>query len=199
MTPGPTGDRRGGLKAQLIDWLHEPLGLRIAVVGAILLAGYGGVYTPLSAQIGTMDRKITREQKLAVLAEKLEQLQMHCKQIEKWLPKQTDNKEWMQYMLDGIRKFPLKLVRLDFLAPRPVGPYQALVMRIEVEGSYFQLDQLLRWLETNPRLLRVDDINIGLAKQEQQSFGRTMGREKEKKEENRDNMVMGITVLGLGG
>jgi Tfp pilus assembly protein PilO len=165
------------------------------------LAGYGGIYTPLNAQIEGMNRKIDREKKLAVLAEKIERLQTQCKQIDNWLPKQTDSKEWMQYMLDGIRKLPLKLVKLDFLAPRPVGPFQALVMRIEVEGSYYDLDRLLRWIETNPRLLRVDDIGIGLAKQEQAAAApvRSAGRDKEKKEENRDKMVMGITVLGLGG
>ena len=145
-----------------------------------------------------MNRKIVREQKLAVLAEKIEQLQTQCKQIDNWLPKQTDSKEWMQYMLDGIRKLPLKLVKLDFLAPRTVGPYQAMVMRIEVEGSYYDLDRLLRWIETNPRLLRVDDVGIGLAKQDP-TAGKPMGRDKEKKAENRDTMIMGITVLGLGG
>lgn len=195
MTPGTPGDRRGGLKNQLNDLLHDPLGLRVVVIGAILLAGYGAVYTPLSARNDVRNRTIKREQKLADLAEKLEHLQAQCKRLDKWLPKQSDNKEWMQYMLDGIRKFPVKLSKLDCLAPRPVGPYQAVVMRIEMEGSYYELDEFLRWLEQNPRLLRIDEISIGLAKRDQPG-GRN---QKEEKKVDRDAMVMGITVLGLGG
>ena len=101
---------------------------------------------------------------MAELADSLEQLQAQCSSFAKRLPQQADSKEWMQYMHEGIRGFPLKLSKLDCLTPKQIGPYQAVVLTIELEGSFFDLDQFLRWLESNPRLLRVDDISIALAK-----------------------------------
>jgi hypothetical protein len=46
MTPTEPGERRTGLKAIVLERLHHPLQLRLLVMGAVLLAGYGGVYMP---------------------------------------------------------------------------------------------------------------------------------------------------------
>jgi hypothetical protein len=60
-----------------------------------------------------------------------------------------------------------------------------------VGGSLYDLDAFLRWLETNPRMFRIDDITIGL----------TLGAQlnKDKSERNLDDMVMRITVQGMAG
>ena len=189
MAPTETGERRADLKAQLLGRLHDPLQLRILLIGAVLLAGYAGVYTPLTAQIAETTTKLGRERKMAELANSLEQLQARCGSFAKRIPQQADSKEWLQYMHEGIRRFPLKPTKLDCLTPRQVGPYRAVVLTIALEGSFFDLDQFLRWLETNPRLLRVDEINIALAKSKEMS--------KQKGEENKDDMVMQLTVLGM--
>jgi Tfp pilus assembly protein PilO len=191
MTQTPSGDRRSNLKAKLVERLHDPLQLRILLIGAVLAAGYFGVYTPLTAQIAETTGKIGRERKLAELADSLEHLQTQVGMFAKRLPYQADSKEWLEYMHEGIRGFPVKLYRLDCLTPRRTGPYQVVVLQIEVGGSLYDLDKLLRWLETNARLFRVDDIMIGMA------YGRQPS--KEKSEQNLDDMVMRVTVLGLAG
>jgi Tfp pilus assembly protein PilO len=183
MIPTETGDRRANLKNLLLERLHDPLQLRILVIGVLLLVGYMGVYTPLSEQIAATTQKIRKEQKLAELAGDLEQLQTQCNSFAKRLPQQADSKEWMQYMHEGVRGFPLKLSKLESLALQQIGPCQVVALRIELEGSYFDLDQFLRWLELNPRLLRADEMSITLAKSR----------------ENRDDMIMQLTVLGMAG
>ena len=190
MAPTETGERRADLKAQLLGWLHDPLQLRILLIGAVLLAGYAGVYTPLSAQIAETTTKLSRERKMAELADSLEQLQARCDSFAKRIPQQADSKEWLQYMHEGIRRFPLKPTKLDCLTQRQVGPYRAVVLTITLEGSFFDLDQFLRWLESNPRLLRVDDISIALASSNERA---NMGSAR-----NKDDMIMRLTVLGMG-
>jgi hypothetical protein len=191
MTPNETGERRNDLKSQLIERLHNPLQLRILVIGTVLLAGYGAVYVPLTTQIAKTAQALDRERKMAVLAQSLEHLQTQCARFAKRLPQQADSKEWMQYMHEGIRTFPLKLSKLDCLAPRQIGPYKVMVLTIELEGSLFDLDRFLRWIETNPRFLRADEITIALA------AGKERG--KPKGSENKDDMTMKLTVLGMAG
>ena len=184
MIPLETEERRVGLKTKLLERLHDPLQLRIVVIGAVLLAGYGGVYTPLAAQVAETTRQITRERKMAELAVGIEQLQERCSSFAKRLPQHTDSKEWMQYVHEGIRQFPLTLSKLACLPPQQVGPYKAIVLQIELEGSFLDVDRFLRWLESNPRLFRVDDITIA------------PGKDKD----NTDRMMMvKLTVLGMAG
>jgi Tfp pilus assembly protein PilO len=183
MIPQGTEERRASLKAKLLERLHDPLQLRIVVIGAVLLAGYGGVYLPLAARVDETTRRIARERTMAELAAGIEQLQAQCRDFAKRLPQHADGKEWMQYMHEGIRRFPLKLSKLDCLASQQIGPYKAIVLQIELVGSFFDLDQFLRWLESNPRLFRADDITIAPGK----------GKD------NKDGMMMKLTVLGMAG
>ena len=185
MTPTETGERRTDLKAQLLERLHDPLQLRICVIGAVLLIGYGGVYMPLTAQIAETTQKIEREQKMAELADSLEPLQAQCGSFAKRISQPAESKQWTQYVHEGVRRFPLTLTKLDYLPPKQFGPYKAVVLRIELEGSFFDLDQFLRWLDSNPRLFRADDINIALA------------NGKENGNTNKDDMMMQLTVLGM--
>ena len=191
MIPTETGERRAGLKAQLLERLHDPLQLRILVIGLVLAAGYGGVYMPLGAQIAETQANLAREKKMADLAANLEQLQAQQRSFDKRLPHQADTKEWTQYVYEGIRSFPLKMSRLNCLGLKRIGPYRVVALQIELEGSYFDLDQFLRWLESNPRLFRTDEISIGLVNAKQQG--------KQKDDENLDDMRMKLTVLGMAG
>lgn len=202
MIPGDTGERRADLKSRLLERMHDPLQLRITVLGIVLFLGYSGVYLPLDAQISATKQELVRERKLADLASSLEQLQSQCRSFAKRLPQQADSKEWMQYMHEGVRSFPLKLSKLDCLPPRKVGPYPIVVLKLELEGSYYDLDQFLRWIESNPRLLRADEIDISLAKivkVVEKGKDKSKDKSKEVEKEPKDDMVMRVTVLGLAG
>ncbi len=152
--------RTGGLKSNLLEQLHDPVRLRFCVIAAVLALGYFAVYSPMYGNIVEMTKKIERDKKLIGLAIDREKLQKQYDEFKDRIPKQTDGKEWVQYVLDGIRRFPLKLVKLDCPEPKRVSPYRAIVLKIELEGNFFDLDKFLRWIESNGRLLRVDEISI---------------------------------------
>lgn len=195
MATPEAGERRNDVKAQLIERLHDPLQLRLILIGLVLLVGYFAVYSPLSVDIARTTKKLKRERTRAELGGSIEQLQAQCKSYNDRLTQQADSKEWMQYMLDGIRGFSLELCKLDCQPPKSFGPYQAVVFKIELRGSYYELDRYLRWLETNPRLFRTDQIGISLAKKAKK--GPKVGNDEA--EANKDDMVMQLTVCGMAG
>ena len=128
MTPTDSGDRRASLKAGLLERLHDPLQLRICVIAVVLLVGYGAVYQPLSDKIDETKRKLDRDKKLLDLAGSIEQLQEQYRSFEGRLPQQVDTKEWVQYVLEGIRRLPLKMseIRLSPTATnRPLSGRRA--------------------------------------------------------------------------
>jgi hypothetical protein len=179
MTPTESGDRRAGLKSNLLERLYDPLQLRICVMSAVLLLGYGAIYMPLNNQITETSKKLDRDKKLLDLAGRLEQLQQQYQTVAKRIPPQADSKEWVQYVLEGIRSFPLKLTKLDFREPKQVGPYRVVVLQVELEGSCFDMDRLLCWFESNRRLFRADEVRIIPAR------------------DNKNILVLQLTVLGL--
>ena len=160
MTPTETNERRTDLKAKLLERLHDPLQLRLCVLAVVLAVGYGAVYSPLSDQIALTTRKIARDQHLLDLAVTMEHLQKHYHAFADRVPPQSDSKEWGQYVLEGIRQYPLRLSKLDCREPQQLGPYKAVVLQIELEGSFLDLNKFLLWLESNHRLLRADQIKI---------------------------------------
>jgi Tfp pilus assembly protein PilO len=194
MAGNENGERRSDLKAQLIDRLHDPLQLRILLIGLVLTIGYFGVFTPLSQEINRTTKAVDRERKLATLAERIEELQKQSDSYKNRLPQQADGKEWMQYILDGVRNFPLKLTRLDCLPPKTIGPYKAVVLQIELEGSFFDLNRFIRWIETNPRLFRMDEIQIGLM-----GGKKALKKAKLDEEVDKDTMEMQLTITGMAG
>ena len=150
-------------------------------MAVVLLTGYFAVYRPLSDQIDETTRKVDRDRKLLDLAGSIEQLQKQYHSLEDRLPQQVDAKEWVQYVLEGIRRLPLKMQRLDCRSPQQLGPYQVIVLHVQLEGTFFDLDTFLRWLESNQRLLRADEVRLAPA-------GGIKG-----------NMTLGVTVLGMAG
>jgi len=96
------------------------------------------------------------------------------------LPKDTDTNEWIQYVIGGVRKLPVKLVNLDSADPRRVGPFEAVELRVEVRGYYHGLESFLDWVETNERLFRVDSVAVTPMR-------------------NSNQLEMTVTLLGLRG
>ncbi len=179
MTPAQTGDRRADIKANLLERLHDPVQLRIVMLAVVLLIGYVAIDMPLGEQIAAKSRKLKSDERLLALAERLERLQEQYNSFADRIPAQTDGKEWVQYVLEGTRRFPLKLSKLECRDPKQLGPYKAVVLQIELEGSFFDLDKFLRWLESDRRLFRTDSVLIGPTR------------------ENKKILVMQVTVLGL--
>ncbi len=166
---------------KLFEQLHDPFRLRMLLTGVVLAIGYAGIYMPLADRIEGTARQLREGQKLQDLANEVDFLQAQVERFKARLPRQTDTNEWVNYVLDGTRRFPLKLIHLDSDPERRLGPYQAVVLHVKLEGSYRDLDSFLHWLESNERLFRVESAGVTSAR-------------------CRDgNLVMQLTVLGMKG
>jgi Tfp pilus assembly protein PilO len=153
-------DTTNGLKANLIERLHHPMQLRIFITAVVLLVGYGGVYMPLDSSIADTVQRLSNEERRLGLARNIEFLRAQQKKFQDRIPKLRDPNEWVEYMLGEIRTLPLKLVALEAKTPQDVGPYKAVVLNCEMEGAFHDIEKLLRWIEFNERLLRVDSVRI---------------------------------------
>jgi hypothetical protein len=148
------------LLAMFLARMHDPLQLRAFLCGSLLLVWYVGIYRPLSGDIAEASRVRAREEKHLALVRDIEALRGQVARFQGRLPEGTDPNEWIEYVLGGIRKYPLKLVKLDPATPLKHGPYNLMVLRIELEGAFPDLEKLIRWLESNERLFRVEMVRI---------------------------------------
>ena len=153
-------DKPTSAKTRLLEQLRNPTRLRGLVTGLMLLVGYAGVFTPLNGGIEATTRQLKQERSRLELGDEVERLRMQFAKFKDRLPKERDPNEWHIYIMDGIRNFPLKLINLEIKAPRDVGPYKAVEMHINLEGTFGNFDSFLEWLETNPRLIRIDSVKI---------------------------------------
>ena len=156
-------DKYRSLK-KLAERLHDPLQFRIFVTVVMLAIGYAGVYMPLSERIEKTTRKLRRAKEYQHLVEEIQDLKAEVERVSARLPKNTDTNEWAQYVFGGIRKLPVKLVKMDSDDPRRVGPFYAVVLKVQLQGDYEDLEAFLKWIETNERLFRVDTIAVSPAR-----------------------------------
>ncbi len=176
----PRSDTRIDLK-ELVRRLHDPFQLRVFITGLALAVGYVAVYMPFNRHIEETTRKVNYEQRRENLAVEIEQLRAQVEGFQARLPEETDSNEWMQYVLGAIRKTPLRLASLDSEDPQRVGPYEAVVLQLELEGAFEDLDSFLHWVESNERLFRVDSAKIAPPRDEN------------------GKLSMKLTLLGLKG
>jgi Tfp pilus assembly protein PilO len=88
----------------------------------------------------------------------------------------------VQYVLAGIRRSPLKLESFTPQESLALGPFKIVVVQIKLTGTFADLDGFLHWLESNPRLFRVDKLKFTPDSQN-----------------TSDDMSMDISLLGLMG
>ncbi len=144
-----------------LERLHDPLRLRIGLTAVVLVIAYVGVYWPFSERIAEVDSQLARDEKRLATAHDIEQMQARYRQVAPRIPSSKDSHEFVEYVLRGIQeRSALRLVELKPEATTHVGPYQAAAVSLELEGSFRELSEFLRWLEVNPRLLRVDSVEI---------------------------------------
>ncbi len=138
MTADAINPPRTDLKSRVLDRLRDPTQLRVFVIATVLLVAYAGMYAPLSGKIADTTAEINRQQSLCQLAGDVEHLRTQYQSFADRLPKQSDSKEWVQYLLAGTRRFPLRLTGLDCDPVRDIGPYKAAVLRVELGGGLFR-------------------------------------------------------------
>jgi hypothetical protein len=154
------------LKKSLEGILRSPLRLRVAV--GVLLVGtwYFASYQPLVEQIATRSRRLANERKRLDLAVEIERLRHLTRQFQARLPRTADQNEVVQYLVGGIRQRPIKLLTLEPKTTTELGPYRLIQVFVCVEGSYASLEALVRWIETDPHLFRIELIEIEPSKEQ---------------------------------
>jgi Tfp pilus assembly protein PilO len=153
-------DRRGDKKNGLLEHLHNPTELRLFLLAVVMGVGYAAVYMPLDKTIAATTKKLQDAQKRLVLADEVEVLRKQYRSVQSRIPESGDTNEWMQYVLGGLRQSPIKLESFTPGQPQPLGSYQIISIKIKVTGSFADLDQFIYWLESNPRLFRVDNVKM---------------------------------------
>jgi hypothetical protein len=171
------------LRAEIMERLQSPGQLRACVCGGLALFGYVAIYLPFSGEIAENAAQLKRAQQQLELARDIDALRTQYERLQKHRPDMADPNEWVQYVVEGIRGFPVKLVNLDSRPPLDLGPFKAVVMRIELEGDFAELHSFLNWLETRERLFSVDSVHIRPLRNA----------------ERKNALLMQLNVLGLMG
>jgi Tfp pilus assembly protein PilO len=153
-------DRRGSQKNSLIERLHNPIELRFCLMAVVLGIGYATVYLPFDATIAGTTRKLNEAKKRLALADEVEVLRREYRAIQPRIPSNPDVSEWLQYVLSGLRQCPIRLDGFSPDLPKALGNYQVLTIKIKVSGSFADIDRFVYWLESNPRLFRVDSLKM---------------------------------------
>ena len=148
----------------------------VAVMGVLAAAALLGVYWPLSQRIDQGRAALTAQHaRLDAIAE-VEGLRKQADGFRLRIGEKSDTNEWVQYILGGLRKCDVKLRDMESKEPHKVGPYMAIVINVELDGSYAKLKAFMEWLDQSDRLLRVDMVRL---------------------EKRPDTLLMRLSVLGL--
>ncbi|NLF08651.1 MAG: hypothetical protein GX594_11845 [Pirellulaceae bacterium] len=153
-------ERRASFATKAMDHLHDPVILRLCVIAAMTAIGYFAVYAPLQEKNAATSIKLKKDQNLLELGADLESLVANYSKFKDRIPEQTDSKEWAQYILDGLRGFPVELSTLDCSGTAKLGPYRTMVLKVNMEGPFREIDNCIRWLETNKRLLWIEEFAL---------------------------------------
>ncbi len=152
--------RLGPALANFQRRLRDPLQLRIFLGGAVLLAWYLLVFSPLRDQIEAASKNRAEAERHFTLAREIDSLRAVSEDFKSRVPNQTDTNEWVEYLLAGVRNYPVKLIRLEPRGALRHGPLEVVILQVDLEGNFPDLDAVLAWVEKNPRLLRIDTLNI---------------------------------------
>jgi Tfp pilus assembly protein PilO len=155
----PVSSKKADLD-KLLERLRDPVQLRVFITVVMVLVGYLGIFMPLDGRIRETSRKLNETRKRQALASDIELLRAEVAKFQDRLPEDTDTNEWVQYVLAGSRRFPLRVNNLDSASPKRLGPYEAVTLHVELAGRFEDLDSFLHWLESNERLFRVDSAKI---------------------------------------
>lgn len=152
------------LKVTFENILRSPFQLR-AVVGVVLLGTwYFGLYQPMVTQTLTMTQVLKTERKRLELATTIEDLRLLTRRFQEKVNQSSDQNEVVQYLMGGIRQRPIKLVSLVPKSTSELGVYKLVQVAISVEGSYTNMEALMRWIEADPHLFRIEQFEFELAR-----------------------------------
>ena len=156
---------RTAFLTRLADSLRHPLRLRLVLCPVILGGWYFLFFSPLSDDMAATQARIDKERKRIVAARQVEQARKSLAVYKDRVPANSDLNELMQFVMGRIRTSPLKLIDLKPDKSKALGPYDAIALRLTLEGTYSQVHELLNWIHHERRLLRVESLSLAPARQ----------------------------------
>jgi Tfp pilus assembly protein PilO len=160
--------------------LKDPLQLRFILAAGVAAPWYFLIYSWLSGGIEEVEKARVKSEAHLALAREIVSLRTEVARFRPRLPARTDPNEWVEYLLSGVRLYPIKMVKLQPQPMRKQGPFDLMVVDIDLQGRYPDLEALLVWIESNSRLFRVESIWIAPT-------------------QDRSSMSLKMTILGVMG
>lgn len=154
------------LLTRLTDSVRQPLRLRLVLCPVILGSWYFGFFSPLSDEMAATRTRIEKERKRIAVARQVDESRKALNAFNGRVPPSTDLNELMQFVMARIRESPLKLVDLKPEKSKSLGPYDVMILRLTLEGTYRELHELLNWIHAEHRILRVESLSLGPARRD---------------------------------
>jgi hypothetical protein len=147
-------------KALAEQHLSDPVKLRLFTAGALLFLITVLVYIPLSRRIDKNGELLIAAKERNSCITDCEKLQEQAMTFRPLIEGKSDISEWISYLLDGLRKFQVKLRGMSPKKQYDVGPYKAAALSMEIEGPYPELKNYIEWVESSKSLVRVDMLQL---------------------------------------
>lgn len=160
MISAPDRQQWQRLKGFLRQHLGAPVRFRLAVVVSLTLVAVVAVYTPLWERIESAKAEMNRQQQRLDSINDVNALRKQVDFYRQRLRGDSDTNQWVQHILAAQRHAQVKLRDMESREPRKVGPYAAVTLAVEVEGTFHRLAQFVEWLEQSDRLLRIDSVRF---------------------------------------
>lgn len=147
-------------KALLEKHLSDPIKLRITTMAGLLITSAVIVYMPLSKKIEESQGLYAKEKERNNYIAEYEKLEKQAAMFRAYIGDNFDSNKWVQYLLDGLRQYEIKLRGMEAKQPKTVGPYQAVTFVMELEGTYPEQKKYVHWLESSKSFIRIDSIQM---------------------------------------
>jgi Tfp pilus assembly protein PilO len=148
-----------GLLQAILRQLSHPLKLKFALGTAMVTVWYVLFFSPLSERVAATTSRVVLERKRVATAREIERLKKSLAPYRDFSGT-GDVHELMRHVMRHIRSSPLRLTDLKPEKPKDLGPFEAIGLKLSLEGAFNDLDDFLGWIETEKRLLRIDSIRL---------------------------------------
>lgn len=148
-----------GLGAALQRQLSHPFKLKLALSAAMVTVWYVLFFSPLSERVAATTARVAVERKRVATAKEIERLKKSLAPYRD-LAGSGDVHELMRHLMRHLRSSPLRLIDLKPEKAKDLGPYEAIGLKLNLEGSFDDMDRFLGWIEGEKRLLRIDSIRL---------------------------------------
>jgi Tfp pilus assembly protein PilO len=153
-----TPARSGPINA-ILRQLSHPFKLKLALSTAMVTVWYFVFFSPLSERVAATTSRVVLERKRVATAREIDRLKKSLAPYRD-LAGSGDVHELMRHVIQHLRSTPLRLTDLKPEKPKDLGPYEAIGLKLNLEGAFDDMDQFLGWIEAEKRLFRIDSIRL---------------------------------------